>query len=312
MALAALETVRPAAGPLASPGELLPGLPDAVVDLQTADGAKLAGARWRYADARVEEIDFVEVADHLGPGDVANRTYDVLPHAEGAGFDDSDWRVLAPEETQLRLATGRVCFNWYRTTVTLPERIGDTDVRGATVVFEVVIDDYAEVWVNGELPFVLGDQGGHVAAGFNAPNRVVLTRDAQPGDRFAIAVFGINGPISAAPRNYIWMRTASLDFYERDRARIGEDVPFESHGDVPLEGGVEAIGRGFHGIDALLPMDDGSLLVASAGTIYRWHDGTVSIFRAKSDAGGLAFSPEGLLTIGQPRSGRILRVNPHG
>src|SRR3954452_9109092 len=140
MALAALETVRPPAGPLPGPGELLPGLPDAVVDLQTLDGAKLAGARWRYADAHVKEIDFVEVADHLGPGDVPNRTYDVVPHAQGADFDDSGWRELAHEQTQERLATGRVCFNWYRTRVTLPERIGETDVAGATIVFEVVID----------------------------------------------------------------------------------------------------------------------------------------------------------------------------
>ena len=43
------------------PPELLPGRPDAVVDLQTADGAALVGGRWRYADARVEEIDFVEL-----------------------------------------------------------------------------------------------------------------------------------------------------------------------------------------------------------------------------------------------------------
>src|SRR3954447_6157854 len=158
--MAATEALRAPAGPLPGPGELLPGLPDAVVDLQTADGAKLAGARWRYADAHVKEIDFVEVADPLGPGDVANRTYDVVPHAEGADFDDSGWRVLAPEETQLRLATGRVCFNWYRPAVTLPERIGDTDTAGATVVFEVVIDDYAEVWVDGELPILLRDTSG--------------------------------------------------------------------------------------------------------------------------------------------------------
>ena len=55
-------------------------------------------------------------------------------------------------------------------------------------------------------------QGGQVVGGFNAPNRVVLTRDARPGDSFQIAVFGINGPISASPHNYIWMRTATLDF----------------------------------------------------------------------------------------------------
>jgi hypothetical protein len=71
---------------LPGPPELLPGRPDAVVDLQTDAGCALAGATWRYADARVEEIDFVAVggagaAHPLGPGDVPNRTYDVVPHA---------------------------------------------------------------------------------------------------------------------------------------------------------------------------------------------------------------------------------------
>src|SRR5215217_1657565 len=178
--MAATETARQPAGPVPGPGELLPGLPDAVVDLQTADGVALAGARWRYSDAHVEEIDFVEVADHLGPGEVPNRTYDVVPHAEGPGYDDSGWRVLEPEETQLRLSTGRVCFNWYRTSVAIPERVGETDTAGAAIVFEVVIDDYAEVWVDGELPIAIGDTTGRVAGGFNAPNRVVLTRDARP------------------------------------------------------------------------------------------------------------------------------------
>ena len=215
----------PTAHHIPRPPELLPGRPDAIVDLQTAEGTAIVGARWRYSDARVEEIGFVEVGapdDPLGPGTVPHRTYDVVPHAEAVDYDDSHWRMLAPEQTMDRLANGRVCFNWYRTRVTLPERIGDTDVRGTTVVFEVVIDDYAEVWVNGEQPLALGDSGGPVAAGFNAPNRVVLTRDAQPGDEFTIAVFGINGPISASPRNYIWMRSATLDVYAN--ASLAETV----------------------------------------------------------------------------------------
>src|SRR5436190_11006910 len=137
--MAATETALAPAGPLPGPGELLPGLPDAVVDLQTAQGAALAAGQWRYAGARVEEIDFVEVADHLGPGEVPNRTYDVVPHAEGADFDDSGWEVLAPADTMRRLSTGRVCFNWYRTEVTIPERVGSFDPTGATVVFEVTI-----------------------------------------------------------------------------------------------------------------------------------------------------------------------------
>jgi hypothetical protein len=49
------------------------------------------------------------------------------------------------------------------------------------VAFEIVVDDYAEVWVNGKAAFVLGQNGGSVAAGWNAPNRVVLTRRAAPG-----------------------------------------------------------------------------------------------------------------------------------
>ncbi len=99
-----------------------------------------------------------------------------------------------------------------------PDRIGEFDPTDSSVVFEVVIDDCAEVWVNGKLPHALGDPGGHVAGGFNAPNRVLLTDDARPGQHFQIAVFGINGPISASPHNYIWMRTATLDFYAAERA----------------------------------------------------------------------------------------------
>ena len=203
---------------LPGPPELLPGKPDAIIDLQTRGGRELVGGRWRYADARIEEIDFVELAgpgapDPLGPGDVPNRTYDVVPHAEAMDYDDSAWRVLEPQETMARLGAGRVSFNWYRIEVTVPEQVGDLDPTGATIVFEVVVDDYAEVWVNGELPLALGYSGGQVAGGFNAPNRVVLTRDARPGDRFQLAVFGINGPISVSPRNYIWMRTATLEVY---------------------------------------------------------------------------------------------------
>src|SRR5262249_50862842 len=88
--------------------------------------------------------------------------------------------MLSPEETQRRLSTGRVCFNWYRITVTLPKQVGDLAVDGATVVFETVVDDYAEVWVNGAQPLALGGAGGHAVAGFNAATRGRLQR-AQPG-----------------------------------------------------------------------------------------------------------------------------------
>jgi gluconolactonase len=323
---------------LPGPPELLPGRPDAVVDLQRDEGAALVGAQWRYADAEVGEIDFVEVGsadDPLGPGEAPNRTYDIVPHAEAPDYDDSGWRELAPAETMLRLGNGRVSFNWYRIGVTVPERLGEFDPTGATIVFEVVIDDYAEVWVDGELPLVLGLTGGQVVQGFNAPNRVVLTRDAQPGQRFAIAVFGINGPISTSPHNYIWMRTATLDFYAPERAAFAEAAELRVDRSSPdldaivLDDALERVAGGFDFTEGPVWSADGALLFSSPNTnaIYRLDPdvGQVTVFRPKSgysgiDIGrfhqpgsnGLTFSPHGLLTLCQHGNRRVIRVNPHG
>src|SRR6266508_3002182 len=256
--MAATATITGAAR-LPGPPELLPGKPDAIVDLQSEEGVELVDGQWRYSDCRVEEIDFVAVGapdDPLGPGGPPNRTYDVLPHAESVEFDDSGWRMLSPEETMLRLANGRVCFNWYRIAVTVPERVGDFDPTGATVVFEVAIDDYAEVWVDGELPHALGDTGGQVVGGFNAPNRVILTRAARPGQTFRLAVFGINGPISASPPNYIWVRSATLELHRP----VAEDAPFELEGDVPVTGPLERVATGFEFTEGPVWTPDGALL----------------------------------------------------
>lgn len=328
--------ILPKAARLPGPPELLPGLPDAVLDLQTDTGAQLVKGQWRYADAKVQEIDFVNVGSDLGPSGTPNRTFDILPHAEGTDFDDSKWRVLAPSETELRLSGGRVCFNWYRINVTIPKTIGDFDPSGSTVVFEVALDDYAEVWVNGQLPLSIGQTGGQVVGGFNAPSRIVLGNDVKPGQQFQIAVFGMNGPISASPRNYIWMRVATLDFYARGRADAAWEVPFEVVKKdtaldkiVPKGATLEQVAGGFAFTEGpVWSKKDNSLLFSSPNTnvICRWSQaGKIEVFRAKSgysgfDIGeyfqpgsnGLTFDQEGLLTICQHGNRRIIRVNPHG
>jgi gluconolactonase len=323
------------AATLPGPPELLPGRPDAVVDLQSHEGVSLVQGTWRYCDAEVRAVDFVQVGEDLGPSGPPTRTYDVVPHAQAPDFDDSAWPVLAPPETQRRLGGGRVCFNWYRIAVTIPERVGDLDPTGATVVFEVVVDDYAEVWVDGALPLALGQSGGQVVGGFNAPNRVVLTRHARPGQRFHLAVFGINGPISASPRNYIWMRTATLDFYEAGRAAAAEPATLEITRAAPafdevVPAGIrlERVAGGFEFTEGPLWTADGALLFSSPNTnvIYRWSPvGTVSVFRPKSgysgsDIGrfaqpgsnGLTLDPQGRLVICQHGNRRVIRVEPHG
>jgi gluconolactonase len=320
---------------LPGPTERLPGLPDAVVDLQTDAGIRLVGGEWRYHDAHVREIDFVGVGDDLGPSGQPNRTYDVVPHAEPVEFDDSAWRVLAPAETMCRLGTGRNCFNWYRLGITIPERVGDFRTTGSTAVFEVVIDDYAEVWVNGRLPLALGQTGGQVVAGFNAPNRVVLGHDVRPGQRFLVAVFGINGPLSASPHNYIWMRSATLDFYAAERVRAAWPAALEVERKgpaldaiVPADARLEQVAGGFVFTEGPVWAKQGYLLFSSPNTnvIYRWSpEGTMDVFRTKSgysgaDIGsyaqpgsnGLTFDPEGRLTLCQHGNRRVLRVEPHG
>ena len=46
------------------------------------------------------------------------------------------------------------------------------------------------------------------------PHRLVLGDNiVRPGERYEIAVFAINGPISAAPANFLWFREAKVEFY---------------------------------------------------------------------------------------------------
>src|SRR6516165_2267618 len=217
LGVAAASLASPAAGDdylvLPGPSGLLPILPDAVVDLRSKVGADVLGAHWRFRDAKVKETSFRGPGPDLGPTGKANRTFDIFPRPGVPGFEEALWEAISAESLEQRRTTGRVSFAWYRVDCTLPAKVGTLDVKGATVVFEIVVDDYAEVWVDGKLPFVLGQRGGSVAYGFNAPNRLIVARNARPGQHIRIDVFAINGPISTSPENFIWLRSATIDFY---------------------------------------------------------------------------------------------------
>ena len=183
------------------------GRPDAVVDLASHEGVQLVKGQWRYHDVQIVDAESRSVGPDLRPsGSQTIKTYDYSPHAGTADFDDSQWEAIDATSLDQRRSTAKVCFNWYRINVTVPEKVGNFSTAGSTVAFEIVIDDYAEVWVNGKMPRVLGQLGGPVIKGFNAPNRVIITRNAQPGQRIQLAVFGINGPISFSPQNFIWIK----------------------------------------------------------------------------------------------------------
>src|SRR5262249_10411035 len=159
------------------------------------------------------------------------------------------------------------CFNWYRIKVTIPAKIGGFDPTGATVVFEIVVDDYAEVWVNGQLPHVLGQVGGPLIQGFNAPNRVVVARNVRPGQQIQLAVFGANGPLSDLPNNFIWIRSAALDFYKASglpaaRVSAPQVTRVDSGLDaiLPSDAKIERLAEGFQFVEGPVWVPDGYLL----------------------------------------------------
>ncbi|MFN0128144.1 MAG: SMP-30/gluconolactonase/LRE family protein [Verrucomicrobiales bacterium] len=309
------------------------GRPAALIDLGTHEGTQLAIAQWRYSDVKLHEVAHHDVGPDLKATGPANRTFEYEPHAGAADFNDSKWEVIGPDSLTARRGHGKLSFNWYRTSVTIPEKISAFNPTGATVVFEIVVDDYAEVWVDGKLGFTYGQSGGQIVRGWNAPNRVVLTRDARPGQKFQLAVFGINGPVSATPATFIWVKSATLDFHAPRKPVFVEakverlDPALDAI--VPHDAKLEQVATGFTFTEGpVWSRELGALLFSdpNENTIYRLTaEGEVSIFRPKSgytgaDIGdygqpgsnGLTFDREGRFTIDQHGNRRVVRIEKNG
>jgi gluconolactonase len=309
--------------------------PDAIVDLRTRTGADLLKATWRFHEARIVPGTNRAPGPDLRASGAPVSTQDLEPRAGAADFDDRAWERVDPPALEARRGNGKVSFAWYRLALTVPERVGPVPAAGSTLVLEVVVDDYAEIWVDGKLPAVLGQSGSGVVRGFNAPSRVVLTRDARPGQTFQVAVFAMNGPVSVVPTNFLWFRSATLDVYRSPAVtRLPAPTFAVERKDpaldavVPTAARPEALATGFGFTEGPVWSPDGDLLFSdpNENTIYRWNrDGQVSIFRTKSGyagvdiseykqpgSNGLTFDPQGRLTVCQHGERRVIRVEPTG
>jgi gluconolactonase len=206
-----ISTFSNAQAPPPRPAPIMPpGIPPThVVDLMTTAGAASLGAQWKVSDVKIVEVPAIQ-----GAMPQYKTTYSIEPQAGGSDFDDSKWPNIEPKDLAARRSGGHVAFMWYRTPLTIPAKIGDFDPSGAVVVLTVTVDDYAEVWVNGAIPGRSGYPSPATIQGHNMPNRVVLSTGVKAGDKFQIAVFGINGPISMAPANTVWFRQATMEFYK--------------------------------------------------------------------------------------------------
>ncbi len=322
--------------------ELVVDNPDAVVDLRTHEGVRKVKTEWRYSDAQIVDDKFGAPGPSgndpldLYPTGPKQPTWNITPKAGGGDFDDSSWEVLDPTSLEERRCPGRLCFNWYRINVTIPALIDGYNPTGSTVVFEIVIDDYSEIWVNGQLPKTFGQSGNGMVKGFNARNRVFLTDDAKPGDQFQIAVFGINGPLADIPDNYIWIRSATLDFHKEYDVNpawkdLGEVVRVQPELDAIIDADtkMEKLADGFQFIEGPVWHPGGYLLFSdpNANVIYKYSPMTknVEVFITKSgysgtDIGeihqpgsnGLTLNNEGRLFVCQHGNRQVIKHERKG
>ena len=311
----------------------------ASIDLTLGAGAAQVGGTWRYQDARLVDVEFRAPDANGQPTGAVTRTLDIAPRAGTTEFDDSAWQQIPAESLSQRRGNGRVSFNWYRINVTIPARIGDFDPTGSTVWFQTRLDDYAEVWVDGEIGRAYGQSGGSVVAGWNAPNRLVIGRNVRPGQRIQLAIFGMNGPISNAPTNYIYIREAKLEFETGSKGPVAvtphevnvvvERVDPAIDAIVPPNAKLFKLAEGFAFTEGPVWVRDGGYLLFSdpnENTIYRYSDADgLSVFRAQSgysgdDIGeyhqpgsnGLTLDREGRLTIDEHGRRRVTRLEKDG
>lgn len=328
------------AGQAQTGADLPTGQPEAVIDLATAEGVNLVKGQWRYSDVKIIEVDFKGPGSDGQPTGAPVKTYDYTPHAGGADFDDSGWEAIDPATLNKRRSGGRMCFNWYRIRITIPELIGDYVPGGSTVVFETAVDDYAEIWVDGELPRFLGQMGGSVISGWNAPNRLIIGRNVQPGQQIQLAIFGANGPLSNPPTNFIWMRYAKLEFYPNGSGPLAlkpSEVNVEVRRLDPTMDAIVGPNPKIFKLAEGFKFTEGPVWVANEGgyllfsdpnsnTIYKYtKDEKLSVFRTPSGysgadiaeygqpgSNGLALDGEGRLTINEHGNHRVSRLEKDG
>ena len=167
-------------------------MPRATINIAEPSGQEAVGAVWKYA------IGFVPGEDNQGLAANGEGSPARLPD-----YDDSGWEVC--HDLPAGISHG-FTFAWYRTAITIPETVAGRPVSGMRVQFETCVDDYGEIWVDGECN---RDRGA--VQGFNVPQRVMVTGDAVPGARHTIAILAVNGPL-AAPFGSVFVRYANLGF----------------------------------------------------------------------------------------------------
>ena len=171
-------------------------MPRAVIDLNSSGGLAAVKGQWKFAQGLV-------------PGEPNEGLVSQLEGSPArlADYDDSGWEVC---NDLGKWVSHGFSFVWYRINVTFPDPVEGHPTAGGRVLFETCIDDYGELWIDGEC-----DRHRGAVQGFNVPQRVLITDDVKPGERHSIALLAANGPM-AAPGGAVFVRYANLAFEWRE------------------------------------------------------------------------------------------------
>jgi hypothetical protein len=173
-------------------------MPRAILNLHAPADLRAVQGQWRFASG------FIPGEPNEGLMAQAAGSPARLPD-----YNDSQWEVCQD------ITAGRshgFTFAWYRITVTLPGTVQGRDIRDARLLFETCIDDYGEIWING-----VCDRERGAVQGFNVPQRVPVSTNPEPGQKYTIALLAVNGPLGE-PGGTVFVRYATLAFEWRTAA----------------------------------------------------------------------------------------------
>ena len=112
-------------------------MPRATVNIAEPSGQAITDTTWRFA------VGYIPGEANLG----------LVGEAQGGSparltdYDDSGWEICNDLPARV---SGGFTFAWYRATVTIPETINGHPTAGMRVQFETCVDDYGEIWIDGE------------------------------------------------------------------------------------------------------------------------------------------------------------------
>ncbi len=322
--------------------ELSFGKTDAIIDLKTNAGQSIVNAQWQSLSAEIMPAKFRAAGSSdqdklfLYPTGKEINSYNIYPKYGTPEFINAKWENVAATDLETRRGNGLQSHVWYKLKVTIPEKIGNVSAEGTRIIFEIVADDYSEVFINGKLNKSFGARNNGVIGGWNARQRVWLTDKARIGESFDISILVTNGPVADIPDNYVWIRSATLDVYKQKPVpnnwkNLGEVITIDNDLKNVLDptAKIEKLADGFVFTEGPVWHPDGYLLFSdpNQNVIYKYDTklGNIGVYITKSgytgtDIGeygqpgsnGLAIDNEGRLVVCQHGNHAILRHEKKG